>query len=274
MVTKKGLVKVHARLKIKIYLIILFREEVEGNTTVAAPPKKPSTTTTLTPKPETPTTSSTTTEQPTQPEPQPEDNNVEPPTTVKINKEEKENIPKNQPDVTYTNPRFQPRPTESSPTDPQPSPTNEPEQPEIVTLPTEPQPRQPEVTYNPKPPEYIPEAELPKQPEEEPRQPEPTYPPPTEPTNESIQPERQPETTYSSEPTSSERPRPTPPYQVNVDVGRETATVEGEKKPDGSVVVDTNSLPKNQWTKINTRPSDCPLGFEADEYGSCFGKIC
>ncbi|XP_026730463.1 fibrillin-1 [Trichoplusia ni] len=245
-------------------------EEVEGNTTVAAPPKKPSTTTTLTPKPETPTTSSTTTEQPKQPEPQPEDNNVEPPTTVKINKEEKENIPKNQPDVTYSNPRFQPRPTESSPTDPQPSPTNEPEQPEIVTLPTEPQPRQPEVTYNPKPPEYIPEAELPKQPEEEPRQPEPTYPPPTEPTNESIQPERQPETTYSSEPTSSERPSPTPPYQVNVDVGRETATVEGEKKPDGSVVVDTNSLPKNQWTKINTRPSDCPLGFEADEYGSCF----
>ncbi|XP_049881448.1 fibulin-2-like isoform X2 [Pectinophora gossypiella] len=79
-------------------------------------------------------------------------------------------------------------------------------------------------------------------------------------TNESLQPDsRQPE-----------QPSPTPPQVVFVDVGKETATVRGEKKEDGSVVVDTKNLPKNEWTKVNEKPTNCQVGFEMDDYGACY----
>lgn len=253
------------------------REETEANHTAPAvsPPKEPSTTTTSTTstlKPEPPTTSSTTTEQPkpTEPEPRIEDNNVEPPTYNIVYPNTEENVFPKESDIYITKPKFEPRPTS-----PQPTPSEQPP----LTTPTElPSPTpQPEVTFNrPTPPEYIPEAELPKQPVD--LLPGPTYPPrPEEPTNESIPPEEepnQPETTLIPQPLPTEQPKPTPPiYQVNVNVGRETATVAGERKDDGSVVVDTQELPKNEWTKINIKPKDCPFGFEADEYGACFGKI-
>ncbi|KAH9643953.1 hypothetical protein HF086_016503 [Spodoptera exigua] len=227
------------------------KEETDANNTK---PQEPSTTTTQTPKPVPPPTSSTTTEKPVEPEPRIEDNNVEPP-------------PYNIPDV-YKNeassPKYETQPTTipAPSTTPEP-PTTVPQQPE--TEPTE-EPRQPEVTFNrPTPPEYIPEAELPKPTEEPRRQPEPTYPPRVEePTNESLPPV-EPETTYRP----TEESRISPPYQVVVSVGKETATLPAEKNDDGSYVIDTQQVPKNQWTKVNV-PNSCAPGFEPDEYGACF----
>lgn len=240
--------------------IIHFSEETDANNTK---PQEPSTTTTQKPTP--PTTSSTTTEKPKEPEPEPEprieDNNVEPP-------------PYSIPDIykyDASSPKYETQPTTTpeppttpAPTTPEP-PTTVPKQPE--TIPTE-EPRQPEVTFNrPTPPEYIPEAELPKPTEEPRREPEPTYPTRVEePTNESLPP-IEPETTYRP----TEEPRGSPPYQVVVSVGKETATIPAEKNDDGSVVIDTERLPKNQWTKVHV-PKSCPFGFEPDEYGACFGK--
>lgn len=67
-------------------------------------------------------------------------------------------------------------------------------------------------------------------------------------------------------------PSPTPPQVVFVDVGKETATIDGKKMDDGSVVVDTQDVPKNEWTKIQGKPSvSCPPGFEADDNGVCLG---
>lgn len=63
------------------------------------------------------------------------------------------------------------------------------------------------------------------------------------------------------------------PRIVTLVPGKETATVDGRKTEDGSVVVDTNKLPKNEWTVIKERPSNCQFGFEMDEYGACFGKF-
>lgn len=65
----------------------------------------------------------------------------------------------------------------------------------------------------------------------------------------------------------------TPPSVVYVSVRRETATVKGEKKQDGSVVVNTKDLPKNEWTKINEKPTNCLAGFKMDDYGICYGKF-
>lgn len=247
--------------------LLIFSEETETNQTAPADnkTKEPSTTTTSTPKPPPPTTSSTTTERPQEPEPRIEDNNVEPPPTYN-------NIPdvyKNEANDPYSKPKYEPTTTAEPEEQTHLIPT---EQQEYITV-TEPHytPKQPEVIYNhPTPPTYIPEDELPKQPEP---QPEPTYSPNREEqTNESIPPEvepQQPETTFRP----TEEPKPEPPYLVNVnvgDVGR-TATIAGDRKEDGSVVIDTQLLPKNTWT--NVKPKDCPIGFEADEYGSCFGKF-
>ncbi|KPJ12576.1 Fibulin-2 [Papilio machaon] len=66
--------------------------------------------------------------------------------------------------------------------------------------------------------------------------------------------------------------QPTSPQVVYVEVGKDTATVRGEQTPDGSVVVDTNEVPTNEWTKINAKPIDCQFGFERDAYGACYGK--
>lgn len=76
-----------------------------------------------------------------------------------------------------------------------------------------------------------------------------------------------PETTNSPIPEE-----PTPPIVITVSVTEETATVKGHKNYDGSVVVDTNKVPKDKWTVINQKPTDCQAGFEMDDYGACFGK--
>lgn len=87
-----------------------------------------------------------------------------------------------------------------------------------------------------------------------------------------------PTTTTTSNKASSENDlTPEPPTRpstrvVFVDVGKETATVKGEKAPDGSVFVDTNDVPSNEWTKISQKPADCQIGFQMDEYGACFGR--
>lgn len=76
----------------------------------------------------------------------------------------------------------------------------------------------------------------------------------------------------SNEGLDESEPSPTPPQVVLVDVGKETATIDGRKMDDGSVVVDTHDVPKNEWTKINGKPSiSCPPGFEADHNGVCLG---
>ncbi|XP_052752971.1 fibrillin-1-like [Galleria mellonella] len=139
--------------------------------------------------------------------------------------------------------------------------------------------------YEPKP--QIPEQtswEEPK-PVQSSQEPAPTEPPiPVQPyqpqqpessINESVQPEttqqpettRQPETTYSPSTESSSMPSP---KIVNVVVGKDTATVNGERTDDGAVIVDTNNVPKNKWTVINEKPASCQAGFEMDEYGACF----
>lgn len=237
-------------------------EEIEPNRTAPAEthPKEPSTTTTSTPKPTPqPTTARTTTEKPKEPEPRIEDNNVEPPPSYN-------NIPnvyKNEGNDLYNKPKYEPPTTTETEEQTHLIPT---ENQEYITV-TEPvyTPKQPEVTFNqPTPPTYIPERELPKQPEE---QPQPNTPKQEEQTNESIPPEDETqETTYRP----TEQPRPVPTHQVNVNVGNEgkPATFAGEKKEGGSVV-DTQLLPKNQWTKP-VKPKECPFGFEPEEYGDCF----
>ncbi|XP_045518801.1 fibulin-2-like [Pieris brassicae] len=62
----------------------------------------------------------------------------------------------------------------------------------------------------------------------------------------------------------------TSPKVVDIVVGEETAIVKGEKKEDGSVVVNTQDIPKNEWTKINETPSNCQPGFESDGNGACY----
>lgn len=199
------------------------------------------------------------------------------------------------------------RPEERRPEVPrQPEPSNEPREPDQPRIPEiypnqhPDQPRQPwETREQPGQPETHPEEpkpwETPEQPRQTERYPEPQQhwdtPKPTKsqkPSKESgiswfpwqtpdKEPEPEtnvidsnheeiPETTYKSS-----EPSPTPPQIVNVRVGEETATVQGEKDEDGSVVVDTGDLPKNEWTKVNEKPSNCQPGFEVDEYGACYG---
>lgn len=65
----------------------------------------------------------------------------------------------------------------------------------------------------------------------------------------------------------------TSPKLVVLKVGEETATVRGQTIEDGAILVDTKKIPKNEWTKINEKPTICQSGFEMDSYGACFGKI-
>ncbi|XP_050685596.1 fibulin-2-like [Leptidea sinapis] len=73
-----------------------------------------------------------------------------------------------------------------------------------------------------------------------------------------------------SETTYSPITELTSPKMVYVKEGQNTVAVEAQKHEDGSVVLDTEDIPKNRWTKINERPSNnCPPGFELDNYGVC-----
>ncbi|CAH0764725.1 unnamed protein product [Diatraea saccharalis] len=79
----------------------------------------------------------------------------------------------------------------------------------------------------------------------------------------------QPETTYSL--ISSTLPTVlNQPSLVYVEVGKETATVKAHKEDDGSLVINTKDVPKNEWTKVNEKPTNCQFGFELDEYGACY----
>ncbi|KAM3959907.1 LOW QUALITY PROTEIN: uncharacterized protein ACR2FA_006049 [Aphomia sociella] len=202
-----------------------------------------------------------------------------------------------------------PKPTDATPPSeqPKPEPENVDDGTNEIIPPPEPQPTQPtEPIYNEPKIERQPEVFEPSSTETisyyepKPREPEPpswpepkptilSEPLPTEPTipilpyqprqpetsiNESVQPETtlQPETTRQPETTYSPSTEPTIPSPriVNVIVGKETATVDGERTGDGAVFVDTNNVPKNEWTKINEKPAKCQIGFEMDEYGACF----
>lgn len=111
------------------------------------------------------------------------------------------------------------------------------------------QPEQPK--YEPQHPEYEP-----KQPEARAIEPKPTDEYILQPDNNHVE---------------KSEPSPTPPQVVFIDVGKETATIDGKKMDDGSVVVDTHDVPKNEWTTIKEKPSvRCPPGFEAND-GVCLG---
>ncbi|CAK1546756.1 unnamed protein product [Leptosia nina] len=79
--------------------------------------------------------------------------------------------------------------------------------------------------------------------------------------------EPKPEIENLPEPTE---PPNTSPKIVDVEIGEETAIVKGEKKGDGSVEINTGDIPKNEWTKIHEKPSNCQPGFESDGAGTCY----
>ncbi|XP_075987081.1 uncharacterized protein LOC142983835 isoform X2 [Anticarsia gemmatalis] len=253
-------------------------EEEEGNgTSSTAEP----TTTSTTARPEAPTTKRT----------EKEENNIEPPTLpTDIHYSEPNNT-----DLSETKPVLvipeppelppkpeipeQPKPTEAQPvttvsieptvqepTVHEPVPTVQEPQPteqQTETIPTERLPSPVPATPPPRvdiPPE-IPEEELPREPESRLLIPETN--------NETIPPETEsrPETTYTPIPSTTGQSSPT---FVNVNAGKETATVAGTVKEDGSVVINTADVPKNNWAKVNVKPLECPYGYEPDEYGACF----
>jgi hypothetical protein len=165
-------------------------------------------------------------------------------------------------------PEFE-EPVFSPPTTLEPARTEPPYKPEVSRL--------PEIIFNqPEPePTYIPQpAETDRPYYYEPRSTMPTQ--HELPSNESIPPESgenlQPETTHSPM-TSSEPPIVAPPYAVYVEVGKETATVKAEKENDGSLTINTEDIPKNEWTKVLEKPTDCQIGFELDDFGACYGML-
>lgn len=161
--------------------------------------------------------------------------------------------------------------------------TSKPIQPEIRPV----TPRYPEVVrpfqpIQPEMPKPI-RPETPRQPEK-PKPIEPDISSSSQPEQPNYQPQQREVRVFEPKPTDQHiilqqehrelesEPSPTPPQVVLVDVGKETATIDGKKMDDGSVVVDTHDIPKNEWTKLNGKPSvSCPPGFEADNNGVCLG---
>ncbi|XP_037876845.1 fibrillin-1 [Bombyx mori] len=78
------------------------------------------------------------------------------------------------------------------------------------------------------------------------------------------------EKTSEKYPYSTESGKPIYPHTIFVDVSKDAPTVEGKRTSDGSVVIDANSIPENEWTKVSVKPISCPHGYEPDEYGACF----
>ncbi|KAG6446615.1 hypothetical protein O3G_MSEX004554 [Manduca sexta] len=279
-------------------------EDINGNQTgIDMKPPQPTptpttTTTTTTTKPtEPPTTQKSTTEVSTEltPAQTPDDriNNVVP---VHFDKEK--------PDITYVDTKPPERPTTYQP-ETETTEKREPETPALIENEI-----QPEIPYvDPKQPEFhpIPEStserediEGPKydyapedpvtpfaQPKPEERSESPIPIPETPPTkvpprfdygkappkepeiSNTIDPiplPESPETTYRTPEGTS----PQYPHTVLLNPGKEEAVVPGVKKEDGSVVIDTNNVPIDKWTKIDTRPAvECPPGFEKDN-DACF----
>ncbi|XP_050356973.1 fibrillin-2-like [Nymphalis io] len=181
-----------------------------------------------------------------------------------------------------------PKPTEPTPEEPKVTPEesfdnnissntiNEPEKPEPAfnyPKPTRQEPDKfkettPQTSYYPLQPELNKEPRIeppPYQPTQSSYEPtEPARPPETETEHteveyNSVSHPKVTESTYSPLPEI-----PTSPKVVFVNYDEETATVAGP------VFVDTSDEPKNEWTKINERPTDCQVGFEMDSYGACF----
>lgn len=168
-----------------------------------------------------------------------------------------------QPEIKPVTPRH---PEEVRPLQPIQPETSRPSRPETPRQPENVEPIDPELPKQSQDVKPIIRPSQPEQPKyDEPQQPEvrPIEPQPTD-HHVILQPE-----IHNSE---KSEPSPTPPQVVLVDVGKETATIDGKKMDDGSVFVDTRDVPKNEWTKLNRRPSvSCPPGFEADANGVCLG---
>nr|XP_049705721.1 fibulin-2 [Helicoverpa armigera] len=243
-------------------------EEDNSTSTGDNQPKEPTTTTTETPipQPQSPPTSSTTERT--------KNNEVEPPF-----------ISKHVPDL-YKNETVEPtttpvpeRPSEPQPLPSQPLPT-ETEPPPTVTQPPPTVPQPPPTVPQPPPTVPHPPPTIQQQPQYPPTSTEqiPTYPVPRPTPSYQLPPYDIPESELPKIPTekswpkvyTTDTPKPTPPHQVNVKIENETGVVEGKRNKDGSVVIDTKYISKNEWTKVDKKPTECPNGFEADEYGSCF----
>ncbi|XP_013200140.1 fibrillin-1 [Amyelois transitella] len=226
-------------------------EEEVNETNSASSPKpdevKPTSSTSETPTPPPQTTSST---KISEPAPTPEQ-----PKLVILEREPEspddrtnEIIPP-QPKDENTSPNYEQK-QETTPTQ---TIVQEPERPETTTQPTpEERPNQFDPNKNEEPDQT------------RPNEPYPSPPNPIEPS-----PNNGPRTETGSQPTETEN-RSTTPKIVDVRVGEKTAEVDGTVTKDGAVVVDTNNVPKNEWTKINEKPITCQYGFELNDFGACF----
>lgn len=150
----------------------------------------------------------------------------------------------------------------------------EPQQPEItyISRPEEPERRIPEIDFTSPPPEVNYNTYKPIESNEvAPETPtiinkvtdeQPTYQEPD--ISNSI--DVLPQTTYSPIPEKT-----SPSYQgVFVNVGENTETPPTQRTDDVSITPKETS--ESEGTKIHFVTRDCPFGFEADEYGACFGK--
>ncbi|RVE48740.1 hypothetical protein evm_006634 [Chilo suppressalis] len=242
-------------------------EEIEGNETspqtASQPEVKSSTTTTL--KPEAPSSPTIPTTQPTEPPPQQKDSHRTP-NVPDENEDDRTNeivppspvepiLPETSTTKSKSSESQQPIPTEAT----QPTTEEEPQDPIIDFG----KPDEPSFTPNPPQPENRDFYDT-----------RPTETSPYEPpsineslpdSNEQIQPE-----TTNSPISSTLPPIAIQPSLVYVEVGKETATVKVQKEDDGSVVINTKDVPKNEWTKVNEKPTNCQIGFELDEYGACY----
>lgn len=82
------------------------------------------------------------------------------------------------------------------------------------------------------------------------------------------------ETNYY-EPTQKVPQDNTSPHLVLLTPPEETAIFEAVRGEDGSLIVNTKDVPKNEWTNIANQPQErsCPSGFEPSRLGQCVGKI-
>ncbi|CAH0731671.1 unnamed protein product, partial [Brenthis ino] len=61
---------------------------------------------------------------------------------------------------------------------------------------------------------------------------------------------------------------PTLPKLSILNIGEKTAS--SQKLGDDSALVNTEEMPKNEWSQINETSTDCQIGFEMDSLGLCF----
>ncbi|XP_053618965.1 fibrillin-1-like [Plodia interpunctella] len=229
-------------------------EEEVNETNSAAPPKpdevKPTSSTSVAPTPPPQTTPST---RPTEPAPTPEL-----PAVLHTSEREPERPDERTNEIVPSQPQHQiTSPNYREPESPEPERNNPAE-----TIPQTrvEEPGIPETSTQSQKPSSEDESNN-KEPDQS-RTYEPYPPPPT--VNEPSQ--NEPKTETNFQPTESE----VKPTIVDVKVGEKTAVVDGTVTQDGSVIVDTGDVPKNEWTKINEKPVTCQYGFELNDFGACF----